>query len=98
MKFYLLIDILFSTDPDLINYFGIIFIEIDTSNLNPKYLNNPFLHHKIDGIMYNPLGQITGWYLEVKLALTFRYSIKVLYRYKFDRTLNVFNSFINKCF
>lgn len=56
MKFYLLIDILFSTDPDLINYFDIIFIEIDTSNLNPKYLNYPLLPHKIDGRMYNPLG------------------------------------------
>lgn len=98
MKFYLLIDILFSTDLILINYFGIIFIKIDTSNLNPKYLNYPLLHQKYYWIMYNPLGKLNGWYLEVKLALTFRYSIKVLYRYKFDRTLNVFNSFIKKCF
>lgn len=60
MKFYLVIDILFSTDLDLINYFGIIFIEIDTSNLNPKYLNYPLQPHKIDGTMYNPLGKLTG--------------------------------------
>jgi hypothetical protein len=50
-------DMLFSTDPDLNNYFGIVFIEVNTFNLNSNYLNFPLLLHKIDGRMYNPLGK-----------------------------------------
>jgi hypothetical protein len=50
-------DMLFSTDPNLSNYFGIVFVEVDTSNLNSKYLNYPLLPHKIEGRLYNPLGK-----------------------------------------
>jgi hypothetical protein len=49
-------DMLFSTDSDINNYFGIVFVEVDTTNLDPKYSNYPLLAHKIDGRMYNPLG------------------------------------------
>ena len=93
-------DMLFSTDPNLSNYFGIVFVEVDTSNLNSKYLNYPLLPHKIEGRLYNPLGKWTGWYFseEVKLACSFGYNIKVLYGYKLDKSSNVFNSFVNKYF
>jgi hypothetical protein len=50
-------DMLFSTDSNINNYFGIVFVEVDTSGLNPKYINYPLLPHKIDGRMYNPLGK-----------------------------------------
>lgn len=72
----------FYTDPKLDNYFGIVFVEVDTTNLNPKYLNYPLLPHKIDGRMYNPLGKWVGWYFseEVKLASSFGYSIKSFLR------------------
>jgi hypothetical protein len=49
-------DSLFSTDPNINNYFGIVFVEVDTTGLDPKYLNYPLLPHRIDGRMYNPLG------------------------------------------
>lgn len=50
--------------------------------------------------MYNPLGKWSGWYFseEVKLAKSYGYDIKVIYGYKFDKSNNVFNSFINKYF
>jgi DNA polymerase type B, organellar and viral len=93
-------DMLFSTDSDINNYFGIVFVEVDTTNLDPKYSNYPLLAHKIDGRMYNPLGSWSGWYFseEVKLAISYGYNIKVLYGYKFDKSSNVFSSFINKFF
>ena len=93
-------DMLFSTDPDLNNYFGIVFIEVNTFNLNSNYLNFPLLLHKIDGRMYNPLGKWTGWYFseEAKLAKSYGYNIKVLYGYKFDKSENIFNSFITNYF
>lgn len=93
-------NMLFSTDSNIINYFGIVFVEVDTSGLDPKYSNYPLLPHKIDGRMYNPLGKWTGWYFseEVKLAETLGYNIIVHYGYKFERISNVFNSFINKYF
>jgi hypothetical protein len=47
---------IFSTDPNLNNYFGIVFVTVDTSGLDPKYSNYPLLPHKINGRMYNPLG------------------------------------------
>ena len=50
-------DMLFSTDPDLYNYFGIVFVEVNTTNFKLNYLNYPLLPHKIDGRMYNPLGK-----------------------------------------
>jgi hypothetical protein len=50
-------NMLFSTDSNIINYFGIVFVEVDTSGLDPKYSNYPLLPHKIDGRMYNPLGK-----------------------------------------
>jgi DNA polymerase type B, organellar and viral len=93
-------DMLFSTDSDINNYFGIVFVEVDTTNLDPKYSNYPLLPHKIDGRMYNPLGSWSGWYFseEVKLAISYGYNIKVLYGYKFDKSSNVFSSFIKKFF
>lgn len=93
-------DMLFSTDSILSNYFGIVLVEVDTTNLDPKFMNYPLLPHKINGRMYNPLGKWIGWYFseEVKLAMSFGYSIKVICGYKFDKTSNVFNSFINKYF
>lgn len=93
-------NMVFSTDSNIINYFGIVFVEVDTSGLNPKYSNYPLLPHKIEGRMYNPLGKWTGWYFseEVKLAETLGYNIIVHYGYKFERISNVFNSFINKYF
>ena len=93
-------EMLFSTDNNLNNYFGIVFVEVDTTGLDPKYLNYPLLPHKIDGRMYNPLGKWTGWYFseEVKLAISFGYTVNVICGYKFDKTSNVFNSFINKYF
>jgi hypothetical protein len=93
-------EMLFSTDSNINNYFGIVFVEVDTSGLDPKYSKYPLLPHKIDGRMYNPLGSWSGWYFseEVKLAISYGYSIKVLYGYKFDKTSNVFSSFINKFF
>ena len=50
--------------------------------------------------MYNPLGKWTGWYFseEIKLAIEFGYDVTVLYGYKFDKTSNVFSSFVNKYF
>jgi len=91
---------LFSTDLNLNNYFGIVFVTVDTSSLDPKYRNYPLLPHKVDGRLYNPLGSWSGWYFseEVKLALSFGYKITVHYGYKFDRTSSVFNSFINQYF
>jgi len=93
-------DMLFSTDSNINNYFGIVFVEVDTSGLNPKYINYPLLPHKIDGRMYNPLGKWSGWYFseEIKLAMSVGYSVKVICGYKFDKTANIFNSFINKYF
>jgi DNA polymerase type B, organellar and viral len=93
-------NMIFSTDPNINNYFGIVFVEVDTTNLDPKYINYPLLPHKIDGRMYNPLGKWIGWYFseEVKLAISFGYKITVQYGYTFDKTPNVFNSFINKYF
>jgi hypothetical protein len=49
-------NMLFSTDPNINNYFGIVFVTVDTSGLDPNYLNYPLLPHKIDGRMYNLLG------------------------------------------
>jgi hypothetical protein len=49
-------DMLFSTDPNILNYFGIIFVEVDTTGLDPKFMNYPLLPYKLDGRMYNPLG------------------------------------------
>ena len=93
-------DMLFSTDNNLNNYFGIVFVEVDATGLDAKILNYPLLPHKIDGRMYNPLGIWSGWYFseEIKLAISFGYSVKVFYGYKFDKTPNVFNSFIKKYF
>ena len=93
-------DSLFSTDPNINNYFGIVFVEVDTTGLDPKYLDYPLLPHRIDGRMYNPLGVWTGWYFseEIKLAISKGYSVKVIGGYKFDKTSNIFNSFINKFF
>lgn len=93
-------DMLFSTDPNILNYFGIIFVEVDTTGLDPKFMNYPLLPYKLDGRMYNPLGTWSGWYFseEVKLAMSYGYKITVHYGYKFDKTSNVFNSFINKYF
>jgi len=93
-------NMLFSTDPNINNYFGIVYVEVDTSGLDPKYLNYPLLPHRIDGRMYNPLGNWTGWYFseEVKLAISYGYAIKVLFGYKLDKTSNVFNSFNYKYF
>jgi DNA polymerase type B, organellar and viral len=93
-------DMTFSTDPNLINYFGIVYVTVDSSNLNPSYLNYPLLPHKVDGRMYNPLGSWTGWYFseEVKLAASFGYNISVHHGYKFDKSSNIFNNFINKYF
>lgn len=93
-------NMLFSTDSNIINYFGIVFVEVDTSGLDPKYSNYPLLPHKIDGRMYNPLGKWTGWYFseEVKLAISFGYLVKVFYGYKFDKSSGIFNTFIEKYF
>lgn len=89
-------NMLFSTDPNINNYFGIVFVEVDTTALDPKYINYPLLPHKIDGRMYNLLGKWYGWYFseEIKLAMSVGYSVKVLYGYKFDKTAGIFNSFI----
>jgi hypothetical protein len=93
-------DMKFSTDPNIMNYFGIVFVTVDTTNLDPRYSNYPLLPHKMDGRMYNPLGKWSGWYFseEVKLAISFGYNIFVHYGYKFDKTSNVFNSFIETYF
>lgn len=93
-------EMLFTTDQNINNYFGIVFVEVDTTGLDPKYLDYPLLPHKLDGRMYNPLGKWTGWYFseEIKLAISFGYSVKVFYGYKFDKTSNVFTKFINKYF
>jgi hypothetical protein len=90
----------FSTDPNLNNYFGIVYVTVDTTGLDPKYLNYPLLPHKIDGRMFNLLGKWSGWYFseEVKLAMSFGYNVIVHYGYKFERTPNLFDSFINKYF
>jgi hypothetical protein len=48
---------LFSTDPNVNNYFGIVFVEVDTSGLDPLYTNYPLLPHKLNSRMYNPLGK-----------------------------------------
>lgn len=86
-----------SSDTNLNNYFGMVYVEIDTTNINPKYTNYPLLPHKIDGRLYNGLGTWTGWYFseEVKLAQKHGYKITVLYGYKFTETENVFNKFVN---
>nr|YP_009498201.1 hypothetical protein [Lactarius deliciosus]AWX52987.1 hypothetical protein [Lactarius deliciosus] len=93
-------NMLFSTDPNINNYFGIVYVEVDTTGLDPKYTNYPLLPHRIGDRMYNCLGKWSGWYFseEVKLAKSFGYNIKVLYGYKLDKTSNVFNSFITKYF
>jgi DNA polymerase type B, organellar and viral len=93
-------DMLFSTDSKLENYFGIVFVTVDTTGLESRFKNYPLLPHKIEGRMYNPLGNWSGWYFseEVKLAISFGYNITVHYGYKFDRSSNIFNSFINKYF
>jgi hypothetical protein len=49
-------NMLFSTDTNLLNYFGIVYVTVDTTNLDPKYANYPLLPHKIDGRLYNLLG------------------------------------------
>jgi hypothetical protein len=49
-------NMLFSTDPNINNYFGIVFVTVDTTGLDPRYLNYPLLPHRIDGRMYNLLG------------------------------------------
>jgi hypothetical protein len=91
---------LFSTDPNINNYFGIVYVEIDTANLDPKFINYPLLPHRIDTRMYNPLGKWSGWYFseEIKLAISVGYSVKVIYGYKFNKTPNVFNTYVNKFF
>jgi hypothetical protein len=50
-------NMLFSTDPNLNNYFGIVYVTVDTTNLNLAYLNYPLLPHRIEGKLYNPLGK-----------------------------------------
>jgi len=50
-------EMLFSTDPNINNYFGIVYVEVDTTNLDPKYLDYPLLPHRIGNRMYNPLGK-----------------------------------------
>jgi len=47
----------FSTDPNINNYFGIVFVTVDTTDLDPRYLDFPLLPHRLDGRMYNPLGK-----------------------------------------
>lgn len=88
----------YSTDSELNNYFGIVFVEVNANSISSTYANYPLLPHRIDGRMYNPLGTWRGWYFseEVKLAVKYGYGIKVLYGYKFDKTENVFKDFVNK--
>jgi hypothetical protein len=50
-------NMLFSTDSNLNNYFGIVYVTVDTSNLDPRFTNYPLLPHKIEGRLYNPLGK-----------------------------------------
>jgi hypothetical protein len=45
----------FSTDIVLNNYFGIVNVSVDTSNLDFKYINYPLLPTRIEGKMYNSL-------------------------------------------
>jgi DNA polymerase type B, organellar and viral len=90
----------FSTDPNINNYFGVVFVEVDTSSLDPKYWDYPLLPHRIGDRMYNPLGKWSGWYFseEVKLASSYGYKIKLHYGYKFERASNIYDNFINKYF
>jgi len=48
---------LFSTNPNINNYFEIVYIKIDATGLNPFYQNNPLLPYKIDRRVNNPLGK-----------------------------------------
>jgi hypothetical protein len=93
-------NMLFSTDSNINNYFGIVYVTVDTTGLNPKYLNYPLLPHRMDGRLYNPLGKWTGWYFseEAKLSMSFGYKITVHYGYKFEKSSNIFSSFISKYF
>lgn len=91
---------IYSTDTNLNNYFGIIYVTVDSSNLDSRYLSYPLLPHRVDDRLYNLLGKWSGWYFseEVKFAQSVGYNITVYYGYKFDKTENVFNSFVNKYF
>jgi hypothetical protein len=48
-------NMLFSTDKDLNNYFGIVFVSVDTSNPEKIYKFYPLLPIRINDRMYNPL-------------------------------------------
>jgi len=87
-------------DSILENYFGLVYITVDTSNLDPKYMHYPLLPHRLEGRMYNPLGKWVGWYFseEAKFAMDFGYKVKVIFGYKLDKQSGVFNTFINKYF
>lgn len=89
--------ILFSTDHNLNNYFGIVFVTVNTIEFeNSNYKNYPCLPIKIDGRMYNTLGKWTGWYFseEVKFAQQMGYKIDVHYGYKFDKIEGIFNNYV----
>ena len=91
---------IFSTDHNLDNYFGIVFVSVNTYNLLENKQNYPLLPIRLDQRMYNVLGQWSGWYFseEIKLAKSLGYDIKVHYGYKFDKTYNLFDLYVNKFF
>jgi hypothetical protein len=66
-------NMLFSTDTNLDNYFGIVYVSIDTANFDTRYSNYPLLPMIIEDRMFNPLGTCTGRFLceEIKLAKSF---------------------------
>lgn len=94
---------LMSTDPDLYNYFGIVYVRVWTPR-NPdnsyKILKYPPLPFKTqDERLINPIGYWEGMYCSEILKYVvekYGYVVQVLYGYKFTKTSNLFESFINK--
>ena len=73
---------IFSTDHNLDNYFGIVYVSVNTLNFTGEKNKFPLLPLRIDNRMYNVLGYWTGWYFSeevMTLAQSLGYEIKVHY-------------------
>jgi hypothetical protein len=86
------IPILVKGDINLDDFFGFLYVEIDT-----KDVKFPFLPVKNNGSLIVPLGKWKGWYFseELKYAKNLGYNIEILGKgYKFNRG-RPFNNYVN---
>ena len=90
-------DGVYSTDPNLDNWFGFIKVEVTC----PDNLKVPLLpFRKDDGTVIHPVGSWTGTYFseELKNAVKFGYSFKIIEGLKFQKGDNIFNDYVHHFF